>query len=41
MFSLCIGFKIVAAVGGLDPVYVGYDEKLCLHETVISINFNS
>jgi hypothetical protein len=38
-FSSCIGFKIVDAVGGLDPLYVVYNYKLCLHETVIRIYF--
>jgi hypothetical protein len=38
-FSSCMGFKLVAAVGGRDPLYVVYNDKLCLHETVIRIYF--
>jgi hypothetical protein len=38
-FSLCMGFKLVAAVGSHDPLYVVYNDKLCLHETVIRIYF--
>jgi len=40
MFFLMHWFlKIVAAVGDLDPLYVVYNDKLCLHGTVIRIYF--
>lgn len=39
VFPHAFGFKIVAAVGGLDPLYVVYNDKLCLHGTDIRIYF--
>jgi len=38
-FSSCVGFKIVAVVGDLDPLYVVYNDKFCLHGTVIGMYF--
>jgi hypothetical protein len=32
-------YGVVTAVGGLDPLYVVYNDKLCHLETVIRIYF--